>query len=112
MQQHLTSTEFHRKNIIQFASDDQLMLAVDNMEGGQEEIEGVRKVLERVIVDNFQKIPIPAAWLMLSLYIRKKGYRTLSLARCEELAATLGIGPEELQEALWFLDHHIEVLMY
>ena len=112
LQQKIKNTEFYDKGIVEFASDDQLMLAVNNLSGDQDEIDGIRAVLERVIKKSFEKVPIPAAWLMLSLYIRKKGCRTMTLAECERIASKVGIGPEELQEALWFLHHHIGVLLY
>ena len=112
LQQKIKNTEFYDKGIVEFASDDQLMLAVNNWSGDQDEIDGIRAVLERVIKKSFEKVPIPAAWLMLSLYIRKKGCRTMTLAECERIASKVGIGPEELQEALWFLHHRIGVLLY
>ena len=112
LQQKIKNTEFYDKGIVEFASDDQLMLAVNNWSGDQDEIDGIRAVLERVIEKSFEKVPIPAAWLMLSLYIRKKGCRTMTLAECERIASKVGIGPEELQEALWFLHHRIGVLLY
>ena len=112
LQQKIKNTEFYDKGIVEFASDDQLMLAVNNWSGDQDEIDGIRAVLERVIKKSFEKVPIPAAWLMLSLYIRKKGCRTMTLAECERIASKVGIGPEELQEALRFLHHRIGVLLY
>ena len=112
LQQMLKNTEFYDKDIVEFASDDQLMLAVDNWSGDLDEINGIRAVLERVIERSFDKVPIPAAWLMLSLYIRKKGCRTMTLVECERIASKVGISPEELQEALWYLHHRIGVLLY
>ena len=112
LQQKVKDTEFYDKGIVEFASDEKLMLAVNNWSGDQDEIDGIRAVLERVIEKSFEKVPIPAAWLMLSLYIRKKGCRTMTLAECERIASKVGIGPEELQEALWFLHHRIGVLLY
>ena len=112
LQQKIKNTEFYDKGIIEYAAEDQLMLAVDNMNGGQEEIDSIRKLFEKVIERNFKKVEIPASWLMLSLCIRKKKVRTMSLADCEKLAGKLRIGPEELQDALWFLHHCIGVLLY
>ena len=106
LKQRIKNTEFYGKNIIEFASNDQLMLAVDNMSGTQEEIDEIRKILERIIERSFPKISIPVAWLMLSLCIRKTGARTMSLQECEQLAHKLLINPQELQHALWFLHHY------
>ena len=82
------------------------------MNGGQDEINDIRKLLEGIIERNFATIAIPAAWLMLSLCLRKTGVRTMSLAKCEEIAGKLGISPKELQDALWFLHHYIGTLLY
>ena len=112
LQQKIKNTEFYDKGIIEFASDDHMMLAVNNMEGGQDEIEEIRRLLEMVISRNFSSVPIPASWLMLSLCIRISRARTMPLRDCEKLARKLHIDSRELQDALWFLHHHIGVLLY
>ena len=111
LQKRIKGTEFYDKGIIEFASKDQLMLAVNNRSGGQDEIDEIRKILERVIVKSFEKVTIPASWLMLSLHIRSKKVRTMSLEECEELGRKVGIIPSELQDALWFL-HNLGILLY
>ena len=70
LQKKIKNTPFFKKGIIEFASEDQLMLPVDNMSGGQDEIDRIRKILERVIKQSFEPITIPASWLVLSLQIR------------------------------------------
>ncbi len=112
LRKKIEGTEFYNRDIIEFAAEDQLMLAVDNMNGGQDEIDQIHKIFERVIEKNFEKISIPAAWLVLSLYIRSRKVNTTSLSDCEKLAGKLKINPEELQDALWFLHHHAGVLLY
>ena len=113
LQKKVTCTSFYTKGIIERASEDQLMLAVNNYSGDQEEIEEVRNILDRIIKNRFKKIRIPAAWLMLSLYIRRKDLRVMTLDECARLAAKLGIDPqEELQEALWFLHHCVGLILY
>ena len=112
LQKKIRNTEFFGKGIIEFASEDQLMLSVDNMNGSEDEMDGIRKVLERVIEKSFEKVTIPASWLLFSLYMRSKKVRTMSLEECEMLAKKAGISPSELQEALWFLHHRVGVLLY
>ncbi len=112
LRKKIENTEFYKKGVVQYASEDQLMLAVDNMNGNKTEIEGIQEILEKAIEDNFVKISIPAAWLVLSLYLRKKNFRTISLKECEKLAGKLKISPGELQGAMWFLHHHVGVLLY
>ena len=112
LQKRIKDTPFYKKGIIEFASEDQLMLPVDNMSGGQDEITRIREILERVIEQSFEQITIPASWLVLSLQMRCKKVRTMNLEECEELAGKVGISPSELQHALWFLHHHVGVLLY
>lgn len=47
LQQRIKETEFYDKGIIEFASEDRLMLAADNMSGDVGEIDQIRRVLER-----------------------------------------------------------------
>jgi hypothetical protein len=112
LQRKIKGTPFYEKGIIEFVSEDQLILPVDNISGGQDEIDRIRLLLESIIKKSFEKITIPASWLVLSLQIRSKRQRTMSLEKCGQLARKLGISPTELQDALWFLHHHVGVLMY
>ena len=112
LQKKIERTEFFDKDIIEFASEDQLMLSVDNMNGSEDEMDGIRGVLERVIEKCFERVTIPASWLLFSLYMRSKKVRTMSLKECEKLAKKAGISRSELQEALWFLHHRVGVLLY
>ena len=112
LKQKVMNTEFYGKNLIEFASKSQLMLAVNNMSGDEREIAKIRYVLEQIIQRSFKKIAIPASWLMLSLCIRKTGVRTMSLTECEKLAGKLRIDRQELTDALWFLHNRIGILLY
>ena len=112
LKKRIKDTEFYKKDMIEFASEDHLMFAVNNLSGNQDEIDRIRQKLEVVISKNFKKIEIPVAWLVLSFCIRSAKHRTISLQKCEELAGKLNIGPEELQEALWFLHHCVGLLLY
>ena len=105
-------TDFYKERMIAYASPNNPILGVNNYSGGQDELDDIRAVLKRIIENYFDKITIPAAWLMLSIYIRKKDVPTMSLMDCEELAGKLGIDQEELQEALWFLHHCVGILLY
>ena len=61
---------------------------------------------------HFKKLRIPAAWLVLSLCLRKREERTASLQSVLQLAGELGMPEEETKLALWFLHHYAGVLMY
>ena len=90
----------------------QLMFSVNNDTGDENEISLIRKRLEEVIEDSFEKIPIPVAWLVLSLYIRSKRWRTLSYGDCERIAGCLSIKSQDLPHVLWFFHHCIGVHLY
>ena len=61
---------------------------------------------------NFKKVKIPASWLMLSVNIRHKGKRTMTLSECQEMAIKLGITAASLLKALWFLHYRVGILLY
>ena len=94
-------------------SEDQLMFAVDNMNGGEEELRKVHRRLERVIQQMYKcdnKWKIPASWLMFSIFIRRMNKRTLSLSQCREIGRRLNV--RDTNEALWFLHHCVGTLMH
>ncbi len=94
-------------------SEDQLMFAVDNMNGGEEELRKVHRRLERVIQQMYKldnKWKIPASWLMFSIFIRKMNKRTLSLSQCREIGRRLNV--RDTNGALWFLHHCVGILMH
>ena len=112
LQESIRSTDFFKKGLVQFASEDRMVLPIDNMHGGKDEIKKVCQFLEEAIKRHFKKLSIPAAWLVLSLCLRKRKERTSSFQSVLQLAGELGIPEEETKLALWFLHHHAGVLMY
>ena len=112
LQESIRSTDFFKNGLVQFASKDRMVLPIDNMHGGKDEIKNVCQFLEKSIKQHFKKLSIPAAWLVLSLCLRKREKRTASLVSVLQLAAELGMPEEETKLALWFLHHHAGVLMY
>ena len=109
--QKIQGTEFYQKGIIEHYHGSQLMLAVDNMHGDEDEIDRIRSRFVDAL-SSLKKIPIPASWLMLNLVIRSEKRSIMSLKSCEDLAEKLDISQEELQHALWFLHHIVGALLY
>ena len=107
----IEQTEFFSKEIVEYSSEEHLILALNNESGGQEEVDKMRKIFEKCF-KIFKKIPIPATWLMLSIYMRHTKQRTMSLQQCQKKAETLGIEPESLMAVLWFLHYRVGVLLY
>ena len=112
LQESILSTDFYKEGLVQFASEDRMVLPIDNMHGGKDEIGKVRQFLEEGMKKHFKKLSIPAAWLVLSLCLRKREERTASLESVLQLAGELGMSERETKSALWFLHHHAGVLMY
>ena len=112
LQQSVRPTSFFSEDIVQFSSEERMILPVDNMHGGSSEVDWVRKFLEENIKKHFQKVSIPASWLVLSLCLRKREERMASLESVLQLASELGIPDNEVKVALWFLHRHAGVLMY
>ena len=98
------------KDFLHYASNDQLIFAIDNMTGDEGELRNVRERLEDIIKQQFDNFPIPASWLMFSIFLRKMGKRTMSLFQCHEIGDRLNV--KDTDEALWFLHHHVGILMH
>lgn len=112
IQTRVRATDFFNEDVIQFASENRLILPIDNKSGGADEISKVRKFLEDQMQQIFSKLSIPAAWLVFSLCLRKRPERTTSLQDCLQVAHQLDMSPGEAKLALWFLHHYAGVLMY
>ena len=112
LQERIRATDFYKEGLVQFASDNRLILAIDNKSGGAEEVNTLRKFFEEHMQKHYRKVKIPAAWLVLSLYLRKQEKRTISLHDCLVWAQKLNMSAEETEAALWFLHHRAGTLMY
>lgn len=112
LQKTIRSTDFFREDLVRFSSKDRMILPIDNMYGGEDEINKIRTFLEDGVKKHFKKLSIPTSWLMLSLCLRKREQRTASLENVLQLAKELCIPNSEAMLALWFLHHYAGVLMY
>ena len=112
LQSIIRNTDFFEKDIVQFCSEGKLVVSMDNMGGGAEEVNEIRKLLERAMENHFKKLRIPAVWLLFSLCLRMRDVRTASMECCLELSSLFNMSPYETKVALWFLHHHAGVMMY
>ena len=112
LQRKIRATDFFRDGLIQFASKDRLVLAVNNKSGGVAEVRKIQKVLEDQMKHSFKKLTIPISWLIFSVCLRKKAVRFTSLQSCLDLAKLLNIPPDEAKLAIWFLHHQAGLLMH
>ena len=112
LQSVIRNTDFFEKGIVQFCSEGKLVISMDNMGGGAEEVNEIRKLLERAMENRFKKLRIPAVWLLFSLCLRMRDVRTASMECCLELSSLFNMSHYETKVALWFLHHHAGVMMY
>ena len=108
----IKGTDFYKEGVVQFFSANKLVVSMDNMGGGIEEINEIRKMLERTMENHFKKVKIPGAWLLFSLCLRTKNSKIASIEDCVEMSRLFNMTTDETKVALWFLHHHAGVLMY
>ena len=112
LQSIIKGTDFFEKDLVQFCSEDKLIVAMDNMDGGVEEVEAIKKMLNQAMERHFKPLSIPAVWLLLNLCLRMNEDRTASMKSVLELSSQFNMSAYETEVALWFLHHHAGVLMY
>lgn len=112
LQQKLRETDFFKRNLVQFFRPDQMILPINNMSGGKEEVISIREFIEDLIERYFKEIKVPAAWLIFNLCLRKLGKKIFNIEECAIIADKLYMEEEELKEALWFLHHSVGSVMH
>ena len=112
LQNIVESTDFFEKDLVQFCSEDKLIVAMNNMDGGVEEVEAIKKMLNQAMERHFKPLSIPAVWLLLNLCLRVNKDRTASMKSVLELSGQFNMSAYETKVALWFLHHHAGVMMY
>ena len=112
LQSIVRGTDFFEKGVVQFCSEDELIVAMNNMDGGAEEVEAIKKMLNQAIERHFTPLSIPAVWLLLNLCLRMNKERTVSMKSVLELSSQFNMSVYETKVALWFLHHHAGVMMY
>ena len=112
LQSIIRDTDFFEKGIVQFCTEDKLIVSMDNMEGGVKEVKEVRKILQRAMEKHFKKLRIPAVWLLFHLCLQLRKKRTITYESCLELSSQFNMTDYETKVALWFLHHHAGVIMY
>ena len=112
LQSIVRGTDFFEKGLVQFCSQNKLIVAMNNMDGGVEEVEVIKKMLSKAMERHFKPLSIPAVWLLLNLCLRMNKERTASMRSVLELSSQFNMSPYETKAALWFLHHHAGVMMY
>ena len=112
LQSIIKGTDFFEKDLVQFSSESKLIVAMNNMDGGVEEVEAIKKMLNQAMERHFKPLSIPAVWLLLNLCLRMNKARTASMKSILELSSQFNMSAYETKVALWFLHHHAGVMMY
>ena len=112
LQSIVRGTDFFEKELVQFCSENKLIVAMNNMDGGVEEVEAIKKMLNQALERCFKPLSIPAVWLLLNLCLRMSKHRTASMKSVLELSSQFNMSAYETKVALWFLHHHAGVMMY
>ena len=113
LQQMVRSTGLYREGMIQFASESQMLLAVNNLSRDDSDVQLVRAAVERVGSQGDFKIKAPPSWLIFSLTIRQHKDCVVSYEQCFEIAGQCGIETrDELNKVLWFLHTKVGLIRY
>ena len=112
LQNIVERTDFFKKDLVQFCSEDKLIVAMNNMDGGVEEVQAIKKMLNQAMERHFKPLSIPAVWLLLNLCLRMNKERTVSMNSVLQLSRQFNMSEYETKVALWFLHHHAGVIMY
>ena len=110
---YLTKVDFHDMEPYQkyiHKLDGKWHVLPVNNAGGVDEIRTHRCNLEKLIKRKFETFPVPASWLLFSVLLRRMDKAVVSLDQCKILAEKLHL--QKVEDVLWFLHHHIGVLMY
>ena len=112
LQSIIRGTDFFEKGIVQFCSEGKLIVTLDNMKGGEEEVQEFKRILHRAMEQQYKKLKIPANWLLFSLKLRENNVKTIDIKSILDLSRQFKMSAYETNVALWFLHHHAGVLMY
>lgn len=115
LQAAVKKTFAYESDMIEFASADRLIFPVNNLSSTSEDIQEVRKVVERIGSRNKEYvITTPYNWMLFSIILRQHKCAVISFKVCMEIAKVCGISTEnesDIREALSFF-HHIGIIRY
>ena len=113
LKETLEKTEYYRKNILVFASEDEPVFTVNNISSDGQDTCKIRSIVERIAKHPSFHIDVPLPWLVSSLAFRLLQVPVISYEQCTSIAGECGIDtPEEVNEALWFLHHKVGFIRY
>ena len=102
----------HYENLVEFATDTQLIFAVDNFSESDSDFKDIRSAVERVIIRDEFQMTSPAHWLIFSLALRKLESEVVSYDQCLEIARQCGLADNEFDQALKFIHSKMGLIRY
>ena len=103
----IKNTSWYKKDMIEFASAENLIFLVNNFDKTDSSFIDVRKAIERLSQSGY-KIKIRAQWLGLELTLRAHKESVISISECEKIAEECSItNKNDLKDALWFLHNKV-----
>ena len=97
---------------MRFCSEGKLIVTMDNMKGGIEEVKVIREMLNTAMEKYSRPLRIPVVWLLFNLRLTQMNKRTVSMTSVLELSRQFNMSDKETTAALWFLHHHAGILMH
>ena len=111
--QNLQKSTTQFSNIIEFASKDQMMFAVNNFSKDDTVFQEIRSSVERIVERHEFEMVSPSRWLIYSLALRRLKAEIVTYEECFEIAKQCGItDKEELTEALHFIHTKMGLIRY
>ena len=94
LQTIIKDTDFFEKGLVKFCSEGKLIVAMDNMNGGVEEVKAIREMLDTAMDRHFKPLCILAAWLLFNLCLAQTKKRTASMKSILELSSQFNMSAE------------------
>ena len=111
--QNLQKSTSQFSNLIEFASKDQMLFAVNNFSEDDTVFQDIRSSVERIVERHEFEMVSPSRWLIYSLALRRLKAEIVTYEECFEIAKQCGItDKEELTEALHFIHTKMGLIRY
>ena len=114
LQEVVKGTEAYKDGMVQFGSESQMIIAVNNKSEDEEDVQQIRAAVERIGKrgDDY-RVKTPFSWLMFSNIMQQMKSPVLKYEQCYSVAQQCGIDTrEEMNDALCFLHENVGVVRY
>ena len=113
LQRIVMTTEAFQEGMVVYASESQLLHAVDNTSEDDADFCKVRATVEKIAQSPFYRISTPFSWLMLGILLSRSQKRVMSYDECLQNGRECGIkSAAELDHSLRFLHHRVGIIRH